>query len=139
MRAILLAMVVWVSMRGAALAEVSAADQAEIQRVISAQIDAFRRDDGNAAFGFASPGIQRKFGDGGHFLEGVREAYPPVYRPRSFSFGALADAGGAVLQHVEIVGPDGRVVTAVYELEHEADGSWRIAGCSLVTGALTET
>ncbi len=139
MRAMLLAIAVLVAMRLPAWAEVSAADRAEIQRVISAQIEAFRRDDADAAFGFASPGIQRKFGDGGHFLEGVREAYPPVYRPRSFRFGALADEGGVVRQRVEIVGPDGRVVTAVYDLEREADGSWRISGCRLEVSGMEET
>ena len=114
-------------------------DAAEIDRIITAQIDAFRHDDATAAFALASPGIQDKFGDKTRFLQAVRQAYPQVYRPRSFQFGTLATEDGAVTQTVEIVGPDGALVTAVYDLEREADGSWRIAGCRLLKSALQET
>ena len=41
---------------------VSAADQAAIRDVIQSQVEAFRRDDGAAAFGYASPSIQGMFG-----------------------------------------------------------------------------
>ncbi len=119
--------------------EVPAADRSEIQRVITAQIDAFRHDDGPAALGFAAPGIRSKFGDAAGFLGMVRQAYPPVYRPRAFSFGALAAAGGLTMQKVEIVGPDGVPALAIYDMEHEADGSWRISGCRLVKSEMRET
>ena len=108
-----------------------AADDASIQRVISAQIDAFRHDDAQAAFSYASPRIQALFGDAPHFLAAVRRNYAPVYRPRSFSFGALTD-GAAPIQRVEIVGPQGEGEEALYFMEHQPDGSWRIAGCQLV-------
>ncbi len=115
------------------------ADGAEIARVITAQIDAFRHDDATAAFALASPGIRQKFGDSAHFLDAVRQAYPQVYRPRSFHFQDLTAEDGAVTQKVEVVGPDGALVTAVYDLEHESDGTWRISGCSLLKSALQET
>lgn len=115
------------------------ADRAAINHVITAQIQAFRHNDGIAAFQFAAPNIQRKFGDGARFLEIVREAYPPVFRPRSFSFGDLTSEGGLVTQKVEIVGPDGKAALALYDMEHEPDGSWRISGCSLVKGEQRET
>ena len=120
-------------------AELGAADGAEIDRVITAQIEAFRHNDAAAAFALASPGIQAKFGDSTHFIDAVRQAYPQVYRPRSFRFTTLTDDDGRPRQHVEVVGPDGALVTAVYDLEHEADGSWRIAGCTLLKSALRET
>ena len=105
--------------------------QTAIQHVIAAQIEAFRQEDGAAALAFASPGIRAQFGDGPHFLEMVRAAYPPVFHPRSFSFGAVSSDGGAVEQKVEFVGPSGETALGVYAMEHEADGSWRIAGCTL--------
>ena len=115
------------------------ADGAEIARVITAQIEAFRRDDGAAAFRFATPGIQEKFGDSAHFLEAVKQAYPQVYRPRSFTFLGQGSEDGMVAQRVEIVGLDGRLVTAIYDMSHEADGSWRIGGCRLEKTPLQET
>ncbi len=124
---------------GAARAQdtVAPADRAAIQHVITAQIEAFRHDDGTAAFGFAAPRIRAMFGDAPHFLAMVRDAYPPVYRPRSVSFGTLTRQDGSLVQKVELVGPDGQGalaqgVLALYVMEHEPDGNWRIAGCSLV-------
>lgn len=111
---------------------VAPAERAAIQHVIAAQIEAFRHDDGQAALGFAAPHIKAMFGDGPHFLAMVREAYPPVYRPRSVSFGTLAPQNGSLVQKIELVGPDGQGALALYIMEHEPDGSWRIAGCSLV-------
>ena len=115
------------------------ADSNQIQHVITAQIDAFRRDDGQAAFAFAAPVIQSQFGDSEHFIAAVRQAYQPVYRPRSFSFGTLATKDGKTTQLVEVIGPDGRGATAVYSMEHEADGTWRISGCELLKSELQET
>lgn len=116
----------------AARAEISAADRGAIDQVITAQIDAFRHDDGAAALRFATPGLQRQFGDGAHFLDIVRQDYPPVFRPRSFTFGDIDAADGQVIQKVELIGPDGAPATALYEMQHEADGSWRISGCTLL-------
>ena len=118
---------------GSALAEdaVTESSRAEIRKVIGAQIDAFRRRDGAAALAFASPGIVQKFSDGPHFLEMVRTQYPAVFAPRSFSFGELVAEDGSVEQKVEFIGQDGSAVLGVYDMEHEADGSWRVSGCAL--------
>ena len=129
------------SLTGSARAQdaASPADAAEISRVITAQIEAFRRNDAAAAFAFATPGIQEKFGDSTHFVEAVKQAYPQVYRPRSFKFTGMGSEDGLVTQRVEIVGPDGRLVTAIYDMAHEQDGSWRIAGCRLLESDQQET
>ena len=119
---------------GAARAEgaVAPVDRAAVQQVITAQIEAFRHDDGDAAFGFAAPHIKAMFGDAPHFLAMVRQAYPPVYRPRSFSFGTLTPQDRLLVQKVELVGADGQGALALYSMEHEPDGNWRIAGCVLI-------
>ena len=121
------------SLFGAALAgeAPSKAERGDVQRVIAAQIEAFRHDDGQAALNYAAPGIRAKFADPGAFLSMVRTAYPPVFRPRSYSFGEVLLHGGLLMQKVEILGPDGAASLALYEMEHEADGTWRIAGCLL--------
>lgn len=111
---------------------VSPADKAAIRDVIQGQLEAFRRDDGDAAFGYASPMIQGMFGQPGVFMEMVRQGYPPVYRPRVFDFREIVELNGEIAQKVHVVGPDGRPVTAVYPMTQLPDGSWRINGCYLL-------
>ena len=107
------------------------AEQSAIRGVIEAQLGAFQGDDAKTAFGYASPGIQGMFGDAATFLQMVRQGYPPVYRARSHAFGPLVELQGRTVQKVELVGPDGQRALALYVMEHEPDGSWRIDGCML--------
>ncbi|HYB09738.1 MAG TPA: DUF4864 domain-containing protein [Alphaproteobacteria bacterium] len=108
-----------------------ATDQAAIRHVIESQLAAFARDDGVAAFAYASPGIQAKFGTADAFMEMVRTAYPSVYRPQTTEFRDLVAMPDGPVQKVLFVGPDGRAVLALYSMEREADGTWRISGCAL--------
>ncbi|MGI4975674.1 MAG: DUF4864 domain-containing protein [Janthinobacterium lividum] len=103
----------------------------EVRRVIAAQIDAFGHDDADAAFGFAAPPIRARFGTAARFLAAVRSAYPVLVHPRSVAFSGLRQAGDGLVQNVEVVGPDGQGALASYDMEHEPDGRWLIAGCSL--------
>ena len=123
-----------VGLATAALAQqpdVSAADRAAIRDIIQSQVDAFRRDDGDAAFGYASPSIQGMFGEPDTFMEMVRQGYRPVYRPKVFDFREIVSLHGEIAQKVHVVGPDGRPVTALYPMTQLPDGSWRINGCYL--------
>ncbi len=116
----------------AAAGAVALADRAAIRAVIQAQLDAFQHDDAAAAFAFAAPNIRHVFQDDpAVFLGMVRQGYQPVYRPRSTVFGAASIAAGQVTQKLELVGPDGAGHEAVYVMEREPDGSWKIAGCML--------
>ena len=110
---------------------ISPQDQAAIRDTIQGQIDAFRRDDGDAAFGFASPSIQGMFGRSDVFMDMVRQGYRPVYRPQVFDFREIVELQGQPAQKVHVVGPDGRPVTAIYPMTQLPDGSWRIDGCYL--------
>lgn len=111
--------------------QVSPADQTAIREVIEGQVEAFRRDDGAAAFGYASPGIQGMFGSAETFMDMVRQGYRPVYRPQVFEFREIVTLQGMVTQKVHVIGPDGRPVTAFYPMTQQPDGSWRIEGCYL--------
>lgn len=111
--------------------DLSSADRAAIRDVIRSQVEAFRRDDGDAAFGYASPSIRGMFGTSEVFMDMVRQGYRPVYRPQAFDFGAIVTLHGQVTQKVHVVGPDGRPVTAYYPMTRLPDGSWRIDGCYL--------
>lgn len=112
-------------------AQVSEPDRSAIRDVIERQIEAFRRDDGPAAFGYAAPSIQGMFGSPDTFMDMVRQGYRPVYRPRAVEFGEIVTLQGMPTQKVHLIGPDGRPVTALYPMSRQADGSWRIEGCIL--------
>ena len=107
-------------------------DRAAGRAAITAQIEAFRRDDAGTAFSFASPGIRRMFGSEEAFLDMVRRAYPPVHRPRSFGFGETRETASGFEQAVAIQDGAGADWDAVYSFERQPDGSWKISGCRLV-------
>lgn len=111
---------------------VSPADGAEFQRIITAQIEAFRADDGPAAYAHAAPLIRQLFPTPDVFMAMVKNGYKPVYRPQSYRFGESAiAANGRQMQRVSLVGPDGKAYEAVYSFERQPDGSWKISGCYL--------
>lgn len=115
-----------------ARADVADADRAAIRGIISGQIEAFQRDDGAAAYGYASPTIQGLFPSVDGFMAMVRSGYQPVYRPKSVTFGPAVETPSGPEQRVFVTGPDGRNWVAVYSLQKQPDGSWRINGCVLV-------
>jgi hypothetical protein len=108
------------------------AERSAIRQVIESQLAAFQRDDAAGAYAFASPTIQQKFINPTIFMEMVRTGYAPVYRPQAVEFRELELREGIWLQHVYLVGPRGEPVIAVYEMQQQPDGSWRINGCYLV-------
>jgi len=110
---------------------VDAIDATAIRTVIESQLDAFLRDDGNRAFGHASPAIQQQFGTVDVFMQMVRSGYPAVYRSAQTDFQPARMIGETVIQEVIVTGQDGASYLAVYTMEQQGDGSWRIAGCSL--------
>jgi hypothetical protein len=118
--------------QAAPVATPTPADEAALRQVIEAQIRAFQRDDGAAAFALASKGIQAQFGTAENFLGMVRVGYPAVYRPRHYRFLETIVVDGQVVQKVLVVGPDGVPVLALYPMVREEDGQWRTAGCYLV-------
>ena len=105
---------------------------AAIRQTIESQIEAFRRDDALAAYGLAAPGIQRMFPSSDVFMQMVRNGYAPVYRPRSFAFANTREIGGTIAQEVRLVDSEGTNWLALYTMERQEDGSWKISGCTLV-------
>lgn len=103
-----------------------------IQSVIDRQIAAFKRDDGKEAFGYAAPDLQAQFGSSDIFMGMVKTGYAPVYRPRVYEFRDLKIINGVMTQQVYVVGPDGIPRLALYFMQQQGDGSWRVAGCVLL-------
>ena len=107
------------------------ADRAAIRAVIEAQLAAFQRDDAAAAFAHASPTIQRYFGNAETFMAMVKSSYQPVYRPARVAFRDVRLLNGGPAQIIDIIGADGRPVVAIYVMEKQPDGRWRIGGVFL--------
>jgi hypothetical protein len=116
---------------GSALA-FSDGDRSSIQATIEQQLRAFLADDAATAYSFAAPGIKAMFPSEDAFMQMVQKAYPQVYRPRSHSFGELTEKSGHLEQLVDIVDSEGGFWTALYTLERQLDGSWKITGCYLM-------
>ena len=112
--------------------QVTDTDRAAIRSVIERQLEALRRDDADGAFAFASPGIRTQFGTAKNFLAMVRASYQPVYRPRSVVFEDITPVEGIPTQQVLLLGPNGEPVRALYLMEKQPDGTWKINGCYLV-------
>ncbi|MEQ8247684.1 MAG: DUF4864 domain-containing protein [Alphaproteobacteria bacterium] len=110
------------------MVEGDAASRTAIVAVIESQIAAFRRDDGDAAFAHAAPGIRAQFGSPDRFMQMVRSSYTSVYRPRSVEFRRLLVVRGEPVQEVFFVGLDLSTMLALYRMEQQPDGSWLING-----------
>ena len=108
------------------------ADRAAIRTVIERQLEALRQDNAAGAFALASPEIQAKFETPERFMTMVQTSYQPVYRPRQVVFRDLNTLVGQPTQAVLLVGPDGVPVMALYPMQQQPDGAWKIAGCYLV-------
>ena len=110
----------------------SEADRSAVQAVIGQQLDAFLSDDAATAYSFAAPNIQTMFPTQDRFMELVQQGYQPVYRSKSRSFGELKETAMGLEQTVDLVDAAGEFWTAVYTLQRQPDGSWKISSCVLV-------
>lgn len=124
---ILLAAGLWASQAHAGEAEIRSA-----QSSIEAQIRAFLAGDDVAAYSYAAPNIRHLFPDVERFMGMVRNGYQPVWKPRNFAFGKAEEISpSSIVQQVLLVGPDGKDYEAIYTLELQPDGAFRITGVSL--------
>jgi hypothetical protein len=126
---LILLLSIWIS---APASGQSAADRGAVQSVIEQQLQAFQRDDAATAYSFAAPGIKQMFPTEDIFMQMVQKGYPQVYRPRSHQFLDLVEKGGQLEQTVEIVDADGTFWTALYTLQKQPDGSWKITSCLIL-------
>jgi hypothetical protein len=132
MRATAIALFLFLTPLAAAAQAVSREDAAAVRKVIEAQLDAFRKDDGARAFSYATAGIQLTFGSAESFMEMVRTQYAVVYRPQSVAFDAPVRAGpDDIVQPVRLTDGEGRTWVALYPMLRGPDGVWRTNGCQL--------
>lgn len=112
-------------------AEVVPSDALAIRAVITEQLDAFQRDDAPRALALATTSIRAQFVTPERFINMVRTSYPVVYRPKSVLFEKPVVVEGEVIQPVRMTDAEGRAWVALYPMQRQADGAWRINGCQL--------
>ncbi len=119
-------------------ADISEADKQNFRSIVTSQLNAFKADNSAAAYSFAAPKVTQIFPNAEIFMTMVQHGYPPVYRNEKFSFGlTTTDQFGRPVQHVTIRTGDGKAYEALYAMELEPDGTWKIAGCTLTEIAET--
>ena len=108
-----------------------AAEWKAIEAVIREQLAAMKAGDGAKAFAHAAPAIRKQFGTPENFLAMVRGGYGALVAARYTEFleGAVVD--GNVIQPLRLIAPDNTVQVALYAMQKQPDGSWKIAGCAL--------
>lgn len=108
--------------------------QIEAQTIIGGQITAFRTRDHDKAFGYAAPTIKKMFANTDRFIGMVKNGYGAIYGARNWNFGRGKSFGDTMVQEVLLVGPQGRNWIALYTLNKQSDGSWKIAGVQMKEG-----
>ena len=114
-------------------AQAESADQSAFQAVITGQLEALKKDDGQTAYSFAAPIVKGIFPSAEIFMGMVKRGYEPIYKNSKYVFGELAtDSLGRPAQHVIITATNGKRYEAVYAMQQQPDGSWKIAGVQMV-------
>jgi hypothetical protein len=119
-----------------AVAEESGTANPAFKSIITHQLQAFAADDAPLAYSDAAPNVHTIFPTPDVFMNMVRGGYAPVYRNKAYDFeGSGTDANGRPYQRVGIIGADGARYEAIYFMEQEPDGSWKISGCVVAKAA----
>ena len=110
-----------------------------IRDAISEQLAALRSGDASRAFSFASAGIREQFYDAPTFLRMVQGSYAALLEARYTEFleGAVID--GHTIQPLRLILRDDTVLVALYEMQRDEQGGWRIAGCVIAPSTVRST
>ena len=118
---------------------IGSAETGAAQEVIRDQLTAFQTREHDRAFSHAAPNIRSMFGDTERFIQMVKSGYAAIYNSRSFSFARTRSEAGVFFQEVIIVDPQGKEWQAIYSMQKQSDGSWKIRGVQMnpYSGATT--
>lgn len=110
------------------------AQEVPIQLTITSQIEAFRANDFERAFTYASPTIKGMFGTPANFGSMVVTGYPMVINPAQVEMQDLRTIGGALWQRVRITDQKGQAFLLDYQMIEGPDG-WLINAVQLQKAA----
>ncbi|MBY6141670.1 DUF4864 domain-containing protein [Leisingera daeponensis] len=115
------------------LAFPAVAQKEPVTAVIGSQFEAFRNNDAETAFTYASPNIRRIFGSPERFGAMVRQGYPMVWRPAEVRYLDLREVAGSLWQRVMITDHAGVVHLLDYQMVNLKSG-WKINAVHLLKG-----
>ena len=107
------------------------AQQADIESTISGQFEAFKADDFEGAFAYASPNLQMMFQSTENFKRMVTTGYPMVWKHAEVRFLDRRADGSRFYQVVQVVDPKGFTHLLGYLME-QTDAGWRIGGVQIL-------
>ena len=107
------------------------ADAEASKSVIEDQLDAFKTRDLERAYSHAAPGIRAMFPSVEQFSSMVERGYGAIFRHESYVFGRNRQEAGEMFHEVIITDDAGKQWQAVYSLQRQEDGSWRITGVKM--------
>lgn len=107
------------------------AQQTEIEGTITSQIEAFKVDDFDQAFTYATPTLQRLFQTPSNFERMVTSGYPMVWRPAEVRYLELEERAGDMYQKVQITDQKGARHLLMYRMQQTPAG-WRIGGVQIL-------
>ena len=118
---------------------VASSEWKAIQRVIAQQRAALIAGNDRKAFAYATPAIQAESGDPTSFMAMVQTGYSALLTARYVEFleGAVID--GAVIQPLRLIDSDNTVRVALYTMEKQKNGTWRISGCRIAPSMVQAT
>ena len=111
---------------------ISRDDETAITEVVQSQLKAVAGNDADAVFALATADTRSRMGDSYKFLQLIKQQYAPIYRHQRAIFSAPEVIDGETVQIVRLTDSDNSVWLALYQMQQEADGNWKIAGCTLV-------
>lgn len=117
---------------GLFLTSAAQADSSKIELNIRSQIEAFKADDFETAFSYASPAIREIFRTPENFGAMVRNGYPMVWRPSGIRFLELREIAGAWWQKIMITDAEGSVHTLDYQMV-DLENGWKINAVQLLS------
>lgn len=119
--------------RGAwALDGITTADAIAISEAVQSQLEAFSNDDASRAFNLATIEKRMLLGNPDNFLRMVKEQYSPIYRPHEVILSQPEVVEGMAIQLARIIDSEDRVWVAIFSMQQEDDGSWKIDGYQLL-------
>lgn len=108
-----------------------AQDAQAIEDTIGSQLEAFNNRDVAQAWTYASPNIQRLFGDAGNFGMMVQRGYPMVWDNADVRYLELREIAGNLWQKVMIRDRNGGLHMLDYQMVNTENG-WQINGVQLL-------
>ncbi|HEY8609116.1 MAG TPA: DUF4864 domain-containing protein [Noviherbaspirillum sp.] len=120
----------WTS--AAAVDAITTADAIAIHETVRNQMEALSKDDASGAFELATQEKRQMIGNADVFLRMMKEEYNPIYRSQVVIFSSPEVVDGDPVQVVRVTDGYGKVWLAVFWMQQEEDGSWKIDGCHLL-------